>query len=260
MTNSSPKPLRVLIVDDERWARRRIAALLKGAGDVEVVAECGDGAKAVEAIRTLSPDLVFLDVQMPEFGGFEVLQAVGPAQMPLVVFATAHDEYAVRAFEAHALDYLLKPFEEERLRHAVDRAREELAKRRFPTDRLEALVRSLRRDRQYLRRLVVKARGRVLFLKVQDVDWFEAAGNYVMAHIGSAEHLIRDTLAAVEGKLDPEQFVRTHRAIIVNLERVRELSPWSRGEQILILKDGTTLNVGRAYRTRLQRFLNNALE
>ena len=237
-----------------------MATLLGRVGEVEIVAECGDGAKAVEAIRTLSPDLVFLDVQMPEFSGFEVLQTVGPADMPLVVFATAHDEYAVRAFEAHALDYLLKPFDEERVRRAVDRAREELAKSRRPRGRLEALVRSLRLDRQYLQRLVVKARGRVLFLKVSEVEWFEAAGNYVTAHVGAAQHLIRDTVAALEGKLDPEQVARIHRSKIVNLERVRELSAWFHGEQVLILKDGTELRVGRAFRARLQRFVDNIVE
>jgi two-component system LytT family response regulator len=260
MTDRSSRPLRVLIVDDESWARRRLTALLRGGGNVDIVAECSDGGQAVEAIRTLSLDLVFLDVQMPELDGFEVLQTVGPDDMPLVVFATAHDEYAVRAFEAHALDYLLKPFDEERLRRVVDRAREELAKRHDPTERLEALVRSLRLDRHYLQRLVVKARGRVLFVKVSDVDWFEAAGNYVTAHIGVAQHLIRETVSALEGKLDPEQFVRIHRSTIVNLERVRELSAWSRGEQLLALKDGITLHVGRAFRTRLQRFVDNALE
>jgi two-component system LytT family response regulator len=252
--------MRVLIVDDEPWARRRIASLVEDAADVTVAAECGGGAEAVAAIQDDKPDLVFLDVQMPEIDGFDVLQAVGPERMPLVVFATAYDEYAVRAFEAHALDYLLKPFDDDRLRQALDRAREELARRRVHGGGLQALVESLRRDRRYLRRLVVKAHGRVLFLRAAEVDWLEAAANYVVLHVGSNEYLVRDTVADLEVKLDPEQFVRVHRSTIVNLDRVKELSAWARGEQALTLKDGTQLTVGRAFRSRLQRFLDNALD
>ncbi len=252
--------IRVLIVDDESWARRRLAAFLQSVGDVQVVGECGNGAEAVEAIRDLAPDLAFLDVQMPEFNGFEVLQSIGPDRMPLVVFATAYDDYAVRAFEAHALDYLLKPFGEERLRQAVVRAREELGRKRVWAGGLEALVLELRRERRYLRRLVVKAGGRVIFLRAADVDWFEAAGNYVTLHVGTVQHLIRDTVGALETKLDPELFVRIHRSTIVNLDRVRELSPWFRGEQMITLKDGTSLAVGRAFRRRLQRFVHNIAE
>jgi len=253
-------PLRILIVDDEPWARRRVAALLKASSDAEVVGECGDGAEAVTAIQEQAPDLVFLDVQMPELDGFEVLQAVGPDRMPLVVFATAYDEFAVRAFEAHALDYLLKPLDDQRFARSLERARQELLKMQPHTDRLEALVQSLRRDRRYLRRLVVKARGRVRFLRVADVDWIEADGNYVTVHLGRDQCLIRETVASLATKLDPEQFVRIHRSAIVNLDRALELSPWSRGEQALVLKDGTQLSVGRAFRGRLQRFLDNALE
>jgi two-component system, LytTR family, response regulator len=252
--------IRVLIVDDESWARRRIAAFLQSVGDVQVVGECGNGAEAVESIRDLAPDLVFLDVQMPEFNGFEVLQSVGADRMPLVVFATAYDDYAVRAFEAHALDYLLKPFDEERLCQAVARAREELGRKRVTAGGLEALVQELRRERRYLRRLVVKAGGRVIFLLAADVDWFEAAGNYVTLHVGTAQHLIRDTVGALETKLDPELFVRIHRSTIVNLDRVRELSPWFRGEQMITLTDGTSLAVGRAFRHRLRRFVDNVAE
>jgi two-component system, LytTR family, response regulator len=252
--------LRTLIVDDEPWARRRIAALLEGVSDVEVVGECASGAEAVAAIEEQAPDVVFLDVQMPEFDGFDVLQAVGPDRMPLVVFATAHDEYAVRAFEAHALDYLLKPFDDERLRRALDRAREELAKRQVPADRLQALVESLRRDRRYLQRLVVRARGRVVFLRAAEVDWIEAAANYATLHVGASEYLVRDTVASLESKLDPEQFLRIHRSTIVNLDRVSGVSAWVRGEQALALKDGTRLTVGRAFRGRLKRFLDNVVE
>lgn len=251
--------MRVLIVDDEAWARRRIASLLEGQADVTIVAECASGAEAVVAIRDEQPDLVFLDVQMPELDGFDVLRAACPERAPLVVFATAYDEYAVRAFETHALDYLLKPIDDDRFRRTLERAREELAGRRGRHDGLQALIASLRSDRRYLRRLVVKAAGRVLFLRASDVDWVEAAANYVVLHVGSSEHLMRDALAGLELKLDPEQFVRIHRSTIVNLDRVKDLSAWVRGEQVLTLKDGTRLAVGRAFRQRLQRFLDNAV-
>jgi len=251
--------VRTLIVDDEEWSRRRVAALLRPFPEVEVVRECASGAEAVDAINELAPDLVFLDVQMPDFDGFDVLQSVASGRMPLIVFTTAYDEYAVRAFEAHALDYLLKPFDEDRLGMALARARQELAKPHVVTERLAALSRSLPRDHKYLRRLVVKSGSRVLFLPVSDVDWFEAAGNYVALHVGGQEHLIRDTVAALERKLDPDQFVRVHRSTIVNLDRVRELSPWAGGDQALTLKDSTSLRVGRAFRSRLERFLRNTV-
>jgi len=251
--------IRTLIVDDEEWARRRVTALLRPFPDVEVVRECSGGAEAVEAINELAPDLVFLDVQMPDFDGFDVLQSIRPQRTPLIVFTTAYDEYAVRAFEAHALDYLLKPFDEERLAMALARAREELAKPHIVTERLAALSQSLLRQQRYLRRLVVKSGSRVLFISVGDVDWFEAAANYVALHVAAQEYLIRDTVAALERKLDPDQFVRIHRSTIVNLDRVRQLSPWANGEQALTLKDGTSLAVGRAFRSRLERFLKNAV-
>jgi two-component system, LytTR family, response regulator len=252
--------IRTLVVDDEEWARRRLIAFLRPLADVSVVGECARGVDAVEAIRDLAPDLVFLDVQMPDFDGFEVLQSIGPELMPLVVFATAYDEYAVRAFEAHALDYLLKPFDQDRLTLSVARAREELERPRAAAQRLEALAQSLPRDRRYLRRLVIKAGGRVLFLRATDVDWFGAAANYVALHSGRQEYLIRDTVAALESKLDPDQFVRIHRSTIVNLDRVREVSACLRGDQTVTLSNGASLPVGRAYRRRLQRFLNNVLD
>ncbi len=251
--------LRVLIVDDETWARRRIAGLLEAEPDVEIVGECADGAAAVQDILALSPDLVFLDVQMPEFDGFDVLHAVGTERMPLVVFATAYDAYAVKAFEANALDYLLKPFDEERFHRSLERAREEIQKTQLVRgEGLQALIRALGDSRRHLRRLAVKDRGRVLFLPAGDVDWFEAAGNYVTLHVGSSEYLIRDTVSGLEARLDPDQFVRIHRSTIVNLDRVQGLAPWAQGEQVMTLKDGTTLTVGRAFRGRLDHLLRNA--
>lgn len=246
----------MLIVDDEPWARKRIAALLKGEPDFEVAGECADGAEAVEKIVKLKPDLVFLDVQMPEMDGFDVVDAVGPEKMPRVIFATAYDRYAIRAFDANALDYLLKPFDEERFKRALDRVRRELVQGDAGTS-LRSLVEALRNGRSYLKRIVVKSRGRVIFLKTSELDWVEAAGNYVTLHVGKEEHLLRETMNALEPRLDPDQFIRIHRSSIVNIDRVRELQPWFRGEQMLVLKDGKQLTIGRAFRERLGKLTGN---
>jgi two-component system LytT family response regulator len=252
--------IRVLIVDDEPWARKRIATLLRAEADVEIVGECADGATAITKIGELSPDLVFLDVQMPEVDGFDVIEAVGPEHMPPVIFATAYDRYALQAFDAHALDYLLKPFDEERFQKALNRARKDLQRGNGETQSaLRSLLKTLQEGQKCLRRLVVKSGGRVVFLKASDVDWFEATGNYVTLHVGRDSHLLRGTMNALEPKLDPDQFVRIHRSAIVNLDRVKELQPWFRGEQVLALKDGTELTVGRAFRDRLQQFLENTV-
>lgn len=253
--------LRVLIVDDEPWARRRVAAMLEGEPDLQVVGEAADGLEAIEKIKSLSPDLVFLDIQMAEADGFDVVREVGPEAMPLVVFATAYDEYAVRAFEAQALDYLLKPFDEERLRRALGRAREELQTQNLARiGKLRALVEALPSRPAHLRRLVVKSEGRVVFLRIGEIDWLEASRNYVLIHAGKSTYMVRETMGALETKLDPDSFLRIHRSTIVNLDRVKELHAWFAGEQLLELKDGTKLTVGRAFRDRLQRLIDNAVE
>jgi two-component system LytT family response regulator len=253
--------MRVLVVDDEPWARRRIVALLEHEHDVQIVGECADGAEAIAKIGELAPDLVFLDVQMPEVDGFEVLEAVGPEYMPRVIFATAHDTYALRAFDAQALDYLLKPFDDERFSQALRRARTDLRQSKDLSVRgLQQLLKSLPQSRKFLQRLVVKAGGRVVFLRTNDVDWFEASGNYVTLHLGRESHLLRTTMNALEPKLDPGQFVRIHRSTMVNLDRVKELLPWFRGEQTLVLSSGVRLTVGRAFRERLQHLLANVVE
>jgi two-component system LytT family response regulator len=250
--------IRTLIVDDEPWARKRIAALIRREGDIELLGQCCGGAEAISKIVELAPDLVFLDVQMPEVDGFDVVEAVGPERMPLVIFATAYEKYALKAFDANALDYLLKPFDEDRFQKALDRARLHLSlgeATAIPS--LRGLLESLDRNRRGLRRLVVKSGSRSIFLKTTEIDWFEASGNYVSLHVGKDEHLIRDTINSLETKLDADQFVRIHRSTIVNLDRIRELQPWFRGEQVMVLKDGTQLNVGRAFRHRLRQFLVN---
>ncbi len=251
--------IRVLVVDDEPWARKRIASLLKAEPDVEIVGECADGADAVAKIVELSPDLVFLDVQMPDIDGFDVLEAIGPQRMPAVIFATAYDQYAVRAFDVHALDYLLKPFDEERFRRTLERARRHLDQRREePEHALRALLASIQERRRYLQRLVVRSGGRIFFLRVSDVDWFEASANYVTLHVGRAQHLVRGTMNTLEARLDPDRFLRVRRSAIVNVDRVKELEPWFKGEQVLVLTDGTRLTVGRAFRDRLARLLDRA--
>ena len=248
--------LQVLVVDDEKWARRRISSLLEGEPDVKIAGEAANGEDAVAGILELRPDLVFLDIQMDGMDGFEVIDAVGIERMPMVVFATAYDNYAVRAFETHAVDYLLKPIDKDRFRDALDRARHEISqKRSSPAPQLEALLDELRTRSGYLKRIGVSSAGRISIVRVADVSWFEAAGNYIKLHVGEGEHLTRQTMKELQSRLDPEQFVRVHRSAIVNIDRVRELQPWFRGEQVLILDDGTRVTIGRRYRNELVRLL-----
>jgi len=274
-------PMRVMIVDDEAIARRRISRLLKLEDDVEVVNEVGSGTDAVAAIREQRPDLVFLDVQMPDLDGFGVVSALGePEAMPAIVFVTAYNEYAVKAFDVNAVDYVLKPFDGERFRAAFQRARSTLeqktsaeAGRRIKAlleevlgeQRAQALAASAANGgahaipavppvtrARYLDRLMVKHDGRVFFVKVSDVDWFEASGNYVRVHVGKVSHLIRETMHGIEAQLDPNLFARIHRAVIVNMDRIRELQPWFAGDYIVILRDGRQLKLSRTYREALQ--------
>jgi two-component system, LytTR family, response regulator len=253
-------PIRALLVDDEALARRRLRSLLSGEPDIEIVGECGDGGSAVREIEALAPDLVFLDVQMPEADGFDVLDAVGARTMPVVVFVTAYDGYALRAFEVHALDYLLKPFSRDRFQTALARAREEVRRRREdgPRDReeLAALLRELREAGRRPQRLVVRDGGRVSFLRAEEIDWVESAGNYLRIHVGSDAHLVRGTIKGCAERLDSEIFVRISRSTIVNLDRVRSVHPWTRGELVVVLRDGTQLPTtgdhGRRLRERLK--------
>jgi two-component system, LytTR family, response regulator len=251
------KKLRTVIVDDEPLARERLASLLSAEQDIEVIAQCRDGEEAVTAIDQHSPDLVFLDVQMPGLNGFEVIDAVGPDKMPLVIFVTAYDQHALRAFQVRALDYLLKPFDRERFTEALQRARTHI--QRDETGdlgrRLLALVKDLRRDQPKTDRLVVKSGGRLFFLRTDEIDWVEAAGNYVRLHVGQTSHLLRETMNAIEGRLDPEKFFRIHRSRIVNMERIQEMQPWLNGEYAVVLRTGTRLTLSRGYREKLQERL-----
>ena len=240
---------RVLIADDEPLARERLRTLLGAEDWVEVIGECQNGTEAVDSIAKLQPDLVFLDVQMPGATGFDVIDAVGPDRMPLVVFVTAFDKYALRAFDVHALDYLLKPFDRERFGQALGRARQQLERR------LLELVQDLKGPSQRLERFVIKAGGRVFFVRSDEIDWIEAAGNYVKLHVGADAHLFRETMNALEAQLNPDTFYRIHRSHIVNIERIKELQPWFNGEYVVILRNGTRLPLSRGYRDKLQEQL-----
>jgi two-component system LytT family response regulator len=254
------KKIRALVVDDEPMARERVLSLLQHEADVEVVGECGDGVQAMAAIEHHAPDLVFLDVQMPGVDGFGVIDAIGPDKMPTVIFVTAYDEYALRAFEVHALDYLLKPFGRARFQETLSHAREHLERRRAGDlgRRLLALVNDIRPERPRLDRLVVKSGGRVFFLRTADIDWIEAAGNYVRLHLGKDSHLFRETMNRLEARLDPRRFVRIHRSRIVNTERIEALQPWLGGDYVVVLRDGTKLPLSRGYREKLQQHLGRA--
>ena len=242
--------IRVLIVDDEPIARRGIRQHLRGEADLEVIGESGDGAAAIEAITGLAPDLVFLDIQMPEVGGFDVVEAIGVARMPAVVFVTAYDEHALRAFDVHAVDYVLKPIDRHRFRTAVERARRRLAHAPGQLDRrIAAALGELGRPaHDYAKRLAIKGDGRVILVDVDEVDRLEAAGNYVEVHSGARHHLVRETMASLEARLDPARFVRVSRSSIVNAGRVRELQPMFNGDFVVVLRDGTKVAGSRRYR------------
>jgi two-component system, LytTR family, response regulator len=259
-TSSETRRVRVLIADDEPLARQRLRMLLDSEDWVDIVGECHDGTAAVAAIQAKRPDLVFLDIQMPGATGFEVIEAIGPAEMPAVVFVTAYDRYALRAFDVRALDYLLKPFDRERFTQALSRARERLL---HPPDeglerRLLELVQDLK-GKHSVDRFVIKSGGRVYFVRASDVDWIEAAGNYVKLHVGNEAHLLRETMTAMETQLNPDTFFRIHRCHIVNIERVQELQPWFNGEYVVCLKSGARLTLSRGYREKLQERLGGAL-
>jgi two-component system LytT family response regulator len=255
--------LRTLIVDDEPLARERVRMMLGMHDDVAVIGEVGDGQQAVDAIRDQRPDLVFLDVQMPGVDGFGVLQALEGEDLPHVVFVTAYDQYALKAFEVHALDYVLKPFNAERFGQALQRARAAIATRHeaeAPVDRdhLRSLVASLTAEQREKQRIVVKSSGRVFFVKVDDIDWIEAEGNYVRLHMGNQSHLLRETMKGMESVLDAGQFIRIHRSTIVNADRIRELQPLFHGEYAVILRDGTRLVASRGPDNRLKKLLAEA--
>ncbi len=256
--------MRVLVVDDEPLARERIVRLLTGRPPVREVIEATDGPSAIEAIRTRKPDLMFLDVQMPGVDGFGVLRAVGLEKLPATVFVTAFDAHALRAFEVHAVDYLLKPYDTDRFWAAFRRATETVAMRSVlgAGRKLASLLHEMDEGRptteqpvaepaRHIERIAVRADGRIFFVRPSEVDWCESAGNYVKLHVGRVVHVIRETLSNLEERLDPSAFIRIHRRLIVNVDRIHELQPWFGGDQIVILKDGSRLRLSRTFREKV---------
>jgi two-component system LytT family response regulator len=252
--------IRTLIVDDEPLARRRIRRMLVHDPEVEILDDCANGREAIDAISAHTPNLVFLDVQMPEIDGFDVLESIPPAAMPFVIFVTAYDQYALRAFEVSAVDYLVKPFDRRRFEKALQRAKARLATERGSdlNQQTIALLEELKARSSHIERLVIKAGGRAFFLKTEEIDWIEAEGKYVRLHVGKESYLLREAIGSMEGQLDPKKFPRIHRSTIVNIERVRELQPWFHNEYRVILKDGTELMLSRSCRKRLGELLGSA--
>lgn len=248
--------LRALIVDDEPLARTALVRLLKRERDINLIGQCGDGESAVQAIRQLQPDIVFLDVQMPEMDGFQVVEAIGAEQMPVTIFVTAFDRYAIRAFDANAVDYLLKPFAADRLARALARARDRCLGRqdKEAAQRLFSLLDS-RLQSDYAQRLTVATGGRIVFVPVADIDWIEAEGNYARLHVSRKVFEVRETLQALMEKLDPREFIRIHRSTIVNTRRIREVLPWFQGSHIVMLQSGEELRMSRYQRDAVERLL-----
>lgn len=243
--------IRTLIIDDVQLARERLKRCLGAEPEVEIVGECDNGIEAVESIRALSPDLIFLDVQMPALDGFGVLEALKGEHVPVVIFVTAYNEYAIQAFEVNALDYLLKPVDCTRLSRAVERAKSQLAQPPPVDDldsRFRAMLEDIKASSKFLKRLTIKLTGHTILLPTDEIDWVESYGNYLKVHAGRESHLIRGTMQSLEAKLDPETFVRVHRSAIVNIEKIKEIYPRSNGDQDLVLQNGQQLMLSRKYR------------
>ncbi|HYX19495.1 MAG TPA: LytTR family DNA-binding domain-containing protein [Thermoanaerobaculia bacterium] len=248
--------IRTLIVDDEPLAREWVRNGLQNEPDVEVIGECGDGFEAVKAIAAEAPDLVLLDVQMPGLDGFGVLASIDPEKLPAVVFVTAFDRYALKAFEARAVDYLMKPFSGERLHQAIERVRAAIDRSASKDlkQQLRALFDDIERERQYPEWLLIKKEDRSVFLRVADIDWIESARNNVRLHVGKDVHVYHETTSGIEARLDPKHFFRIHRSTIVHIERIRDMHPWFNGDYAVTLKDGTRLTLSSTYRERLKDF------
>lgn len=253
-------PIRVLLSDDESLARERLRRLLEEEPDLEIVAECGDGRSAISLIKREKPDLIFLDIQMPELDGFGVVTAL-KEQMPLTIFVTAYDSYAMKAFEVHALDYLLKPVGKERLAEALGHARKQLqhpsAEGMFQRRVLD-LLGDLESRQQAPQRIVIKADGVIVCLKPGEIDWAESAGNYVCLHVGANTHILRETITSLEGRLGARQFLRVHRSTLVNVDRIKTLRPSLYGDYAILLRDGTKLTLSRGFRENVLKRLGTA--
>ena len=248
--------LRALVVDDEILARQRITHLLRRASDFSVIGECANGLEAVKAIEDQAPDLVFLDIQMPELDGFGVVEAIGAEHMPPTLFITAYDQHALRAFEVHAIDYLLKPFSPERFHQAMERARRWCGQEegvRGPD--YEALLAGLHKERPWVDRLLVRQADRHILVKTACIQWVEAEDNYVRLHVEGHSHLVRQTMTGLLSRMDPAQFRRIHRSAIVNLDFIKEFQPWTGGDYLVIMRDGTRLTLSRTFREQFGEWL-----
>jgi two-component system, LytTR family, response regulator len=257
--------VRIIVADDEQLARRKLRILLDSEPEVAIVAECHDGGQTLAAIHAHRPDLLLLDIQMPDLDGFQVLSEISPSEMPVVIFTSAYDQYAIRAFEAHALDYLLKPFDRDRLHQAIERARFELRKSKDHeiTHRILQMLSRVKSDKQpspeFDGRLVIKTRGRIVFLNVDEIDWVEAAANYVRLNASGESYLFRETISRVSERLNPNYFIRIHRSVIVNTRKIKELIPVNSGEYVVVLKSGKELSCSRGFRANVQHLVDNRL-
>jgi two-component system, LytTR family, response regulator len=253
----NPERIRTLIVDDEMLARNKIARYLKEMPGVEIVDECSNGLEAVQSILKNQPDLVFLDIQMPELDGFGVIRTIGVQQMPMVIFVTAFDQYAIQAFENQAIDYLLKPFNAQRFVAAVERAIQMIQHHSQDDyeERLQDLLERLREKSTYIERITIKTSNRLYFIKVDEIEWIDAAGNYVDIHIGDETHLLRETMNNLEAKLNPSRFLRIHRSTIVNIDRIKEMQPDVNNDYIVIMKTGKQLIMSRRNREKLNKII-----
>lgn len=245
--------IRTILVDDEPLARNKLKLFLADEPDFEIVRECTNGKDAIAALQKHRADVLFLDIQMPEVDGFGVVESVPPDRLPFVVFVTAHDAFAVRAFEVHALDYLLKPFDRERLRQSLAHVRKALQQTTIERhhSQILSLLNDLKSRQERPERILLRSAGRIYFVNVQEIDWVESEGNYLRLHVGNESHLMRQTMNTLERQLSPYRFIRIHRSTLVNIDRVKELQPWFGGEYLAILQGGKKLNVGKSYRKKL---------
>jgi two-component system LytT family response regulator len=254
--------IRAVIAEDELVARNVLATMARANG-IEVLAECSDGTEALRSLKKHKPDLLFLDVQMPGLDGFGVLQRMPRESVPAVIFTTAYDQYAVRAFEHDAVDYLLKPFDDERFRKAVARAQSQIDQAPKQAELISRLVTEISQARQtgpHLQRLVVRSRGRIAFLRIEEIDWIEAAHNYLKIHVGGVVHMLREAIGEIESRLPSDRFLRIHRSIIVNVDRIARLEACGYGEYLVVLNDGKKLSLSRGFRSRLDRFVDGISE
>ena len=257
------KSIATLVVDDEPLARDYIRRLLKDDDQIEIVGEAGNGRDAVRLINEQKPELIFLDVQMPEMDGFTVLNNLEPDILPTVIFTTAYEAYAIRAFEIHALDYLLKPFDDHRFAQAVRHTKERLSRRHSEkpaeSEQIKELLENINDTPQYLERFLIKSNGRIVFLKTKEIDWIKSDDKYVYLHFGKSSHLVRQSLSQMKTQLDPKLFVQIHRSAIVNIERIKELQPMFNGEYNLLLENGAEVPLSRNYKSKLFDLLGKPL-